>query len=186
MMGSFSKLAKESPVSDTHMEDLLQVKLCAEKSPAQTLHSLIWFWVNHAGESSVTATSTSDIFIFPLWQEAAAAIKALYELVSSRGSSGGVRAKLFAFWTAGSYIEKSAMVKDRVQNALEAMMFRSARIPNSKTRAPDPESRILNPETINLPPATPDPPNSISNSQSSTLIPHPSHLNQHSVLNTEY
>ena len=86
---------------------------------------------------------------------------------------------MYAFWTAGSYIEKSTIVKDRVQNALDAMMCRFARIPNSKTRTPNPEIRSLNPETINLPPATPDPPKSIPNSQSSTLIPHRSHPNQH-------
>jgi hypothetical protein len=136
--------------------------------------------VNHASESFVTATSSSTfLIIISLRQEVAAAIKALHELVSSRDSSGGVGAKMFAFWTAGSYIEKSEIVKDRVQNALDAMMCRFARIPNSKTRTLNPETRSLNPETINLPPATPDPPNSISNSQSSTLIPHRSHPNQH-------
>ena len=147
--------------------------MCGKVARRDASFFLLWFRVNHASESFVTATSSSTfLIIISLRQEVAAAIKALYELVLSRDSSGGVGAKMYAFWTAGSYIEKSTIVKDRVQNALDAMMCRFARIPNSKTRS-------LNPETINLPPATPDPPNSIPNSQSSTLIPHCSHLNQH-------
>ena len=38
MMGSFSKLAKESPADDPEIEDLLQVKLCAKKLPAEMFH----------------------------------------------------------------------------------------------------------------------------------------------------
>jgi len=82
-----------------------------------------------------------------LLHEAATAVKELHDLVvARRESSQGVAGQMFAFWTSSDYLAKANRAKERVQQALNALMLKSS--PKHSTLNPLPSTLDLQSSTL--------------------------------------
>ena len=119
-----------------------------------------------------TETTVVDDAMKDLLQAAGVAVLELYELVMTRHNSNGVVARVCAFWTTAGYLDTAKLVKEKVQKALEALMFWST--PNRQLSTVNSQPSTLNsqPSTLN---SYPQP--STIYPLPSTDTPHPSTLN---------